>query len=369
MSLHNQVTRLCADDETLRLHCAAGELPVLLITAAHLSGDLSLLRSEWTPTYALSSYAATLPPEQEAAGRALCFEAFRTFRDSGSQAPGRPGYDFLHRVLEWMVGEDAEPLQHLLNEQIVFGDDDPQKPAWTKAGTAADRAFHVAIIGAGESGLLTAHRLKQAGVPFTIYEKNSEVGGTWWENRYPGCRVDINSFIYSYTFAQKIWPEYFGARDDVLAYLKDCADQLGLRAHTRFNSEVLAAKWDEANSCWQLRIRTAEGEQTVSSEVVVSAVGQLNRPSLPDIAGRESFAGPCFHSARWDYAVEIKGKRVGIIGTGASALQFIPQVAREAAQVSIFVRTVPWLLPTPQLHAKVEGELQWLLANLPNYAQ
>lgn len=369
MSLHLNIEAISADDATLRRHCEAGEFPVLVMTAAHLSGDLSLLRPEWTPTYALSCYAGGLSSEQEAEGRALCFEKLRAFRDSGRPAPGRPSYDFMNAVLTWICGRDAEPLQRLLNEQVVFGEDDPQKPAWTKQKLAPDRDFHVAIVGAGESGLLTAHRLKQAGVPFTIFEKNAEVGGTWWENRYPGCRVDINSFIYSYTFAQKIWPEYFGARDDVLAYLKQCAAELGLRDQVRFNTEVLSASWDERRSVWQLRLRNAQGERTVTANVLVSGVGQLNRPSFPDIEGRDSFAGPAFHSARWDYGVELKGKRVGVIGTGASAVQFIPHVARDAAEVKVFFRTIPWLLPTPLLREKVEAPLRWLLANIPNYAQ
>ena len=369
MSLHLNVNAISADDETLRRYCAAGEFPVLVMTAAHLSGDLSLLRPEWAPTYTLCCYAGGLPPEQEAAGRALCFEKLKAFRDSGQPAPGRPSYDFMFPVLNWICGKDAEPLQRLLDEQIVFGNDDPQAPRWNKQKLAPNREFHVSIVGAGESGLLTAWRLKQAGVPFTIFEKNSEVGGTWWENTYPGCRVDINSFIYSYTFAQKIWPDYFGGRDDVLAYLKECARELGLYEHIRFNTEVTGARWDEQRKCWELSLRTAKGEERARSNVLVSAVGQLNRPSFPDIEGRDSFKGPSFHSARWDHAQDLKGKRVGIIGTGASAMQFIPHVAREAAHTTVFVRTIPWLLPTPLLQARVEDELRWLMSNIPNYAQ
>ncbi|WP_293387804.1 NAD(P)/FAD-dependent oxidoreductase [Nevskia sp.] len=363
------VTRLTAGDDALRHYCSAGEFPVLVMTAAHLSGDASLLKPEWTPTYQLATYASQLSEDQEAAGRAQCFEVLRKFRDSGKPVPGRPGYDFMQAVLVWICGKDAEPLQRLLNEQIVFGEDDPQRPAWTKAQLAPDRRFHVVIVGAGESGLLTAHRLKQAGVPFTIYEKNGDVGGTWLENSYPGCRVDINSFIYSYTFAQRIWPEYFGARDEVLAYLKDCASLLGLREHIRLNREVLATTWDEATAQWTIKLRGPNGEETAQANVVVSGVGQLNRPSWPNIEGRDSYAGQHFHSARWDASVNLEGKRVGVIGTGASATQFIPHVARVAAQLDIHVRTIPWLLPTPHLHAQTEDGLRWLMANLPNYIQ
>ncbi|MGQ0620641.1 MAG: flavin-containing monooxygenase [Panacagrimonas sp.] len=370
MTLHNQVGAIVADDDTLRRYCRAGEFPVLVLTAAHLSGDLALLRPEWTPTYALCCYAGALSAQQEAEGRALCFEKLKAFRDSGRAVPGRPSYDFMHAVLTWICGEkDAEPLQRLLNEQIVFGDDDPQAPRWSKEKLAPEREFHVSIVGAGESGLLTAWRLKQAGVPFTIYEKNAEVGGTWWENTYPGCRVDINSFIYSYTFAQQIWPDYFGSRDDVLAYLKRCARELGLYEHIRFDTEVRAARWDEPHKVWELSLRAAHGEECARSTVLVSAVGQLNRPAWPDLEGRDSFAGQAFHSARWDGGVDLKGKRIGVIGTGASAVQFIPHVADQASATTIFVRTVPWLLPTPLLRAKLDDELRWLMGNLPNYAQ
>ena len=369
MSLNTIATTLNADDRTLRRRCRAGKLPVLLLTTTHLSGDLELLRPEWAPTYALAVYADGLSPAQEAEGRALCFKKLKTFRDSGQAPPGRLGYDFLHGALTWICGKDAESMHYLLNEQFVFGDDDPQRPAWTRQKLAPDREFHIAVIGAGESGLVVAHRLNQAGVPFTIYEKNAEVGGTWCENTYPGCRVDVNSFVYNYTFANKIWPEYFGVRDEVFAYLQQCAVELGLRERVRFNTEVVAATWDESTSLWNLRLRTAQGEHDATANVVVSGVGQLNRPSLPDIESRDSFAGPSFHSSRWDHGVDLKHKRVGVIGTGASGIQFAPHVARQAAHTKIFMRTVPWLLPTPLLHAPVDEDLRWLMFNVPNYAQ
>ncbi|WP_273452322.1 flavin-containing monooxygenase [Nevskia ramosa] len=360
---------LVADDAVLKSHCNAGELPVLLLTAAHLSGDLSLLRNEWAPTYVLSSYAGGLEASQEAEARALCFEKLSAFRDSGKPVPQRPSYDFLAAALQWTCGKDSEPLQPLLNEQFVFGEDDPQKPGWTKSQLAPNRDFHVLIVGAGVSGMLLAHRFKQAGVDFTIYEKNTEVGGTWWENDYPGCAVDINSFIYSYTFAQQVWPHYFAKRDEVFAYLNDCAKRFGLRDHVRFSTEVVAADWDSKRSCWSVRVRDANGERTVTANVVVSGVGQLNRPTWPKIPGREAFKGSSFHSARWAHDVDLKGKRVGVIGTGSSAVQFLPHVAEAASEVTLFVRTVPWLNPTPLLRKAVEPELKWLLESVPTYAQ
>lgn len=369
LSFGEGASRLSADNEALQRNCVAGDLPVLLLTCAHLTNDLTMLRPEWAPTYQLASYASTLSPAEDAKARTLCVEKLRAFRDSGQSVPQRPSYDFLAEALNWICGADGESLHRLLNEQFVFGDDDLQKPAWTRQSIAPDRNFKVAVIGAGESGLLVAHRLKQAGIDFTIYEKNDEVGGTWLENSYPGCAVDINSFIYSYSFAQKSWPSYFAKRDEVFEYLKSCAQQLGLRELVQFNHEVLSTSWDEASWDWKIRVCGPEGERVERAHVVVSGVGQLNRPNWPNIPGRESFAGQSFHSARWNYDVELRGKKVGVIGTGASSVQFFPHVAEQAAEVSLFVRTVPWLLPTPLLRQSVESGLHWLLKHIPNYAQ
>ena len=224
------------------------------------------------------------------------------------------------------------------------------------------------IIGAGESGLLTALRLKQAGVPFKIFEKNSEVGGTWWGNQYPGIRVGSNSYIYSFAFARGLWPDFYGKGGDVMSYFKAIADEWGLREQFEFNSEVMRCTWNEATSQWDLIVEKVGQEVRQSSEMLVCAVGQLNRPRMPDIEGQDRFKGPSFHSASWDRDVDYADKRVGVIGTGASALQFIPELAETAEQVTDFLRTVPWLLPTPLLHEEVPPELQWLMVHIPTFA-
>ena len=364
-----QLQALVADDSALAEYCQGGELPVLLLTSAHLSGDLSLLRDAWRPQYQLAAYAPHLDANEDAEARAACLAALRRFRDSGRPVPGRPSYDLFQSALSWICGEQAEVMHDMLREQIVFGEDDPQRPNWRKADLDPDRELQVAIVGAGESGLLTAYRLQQAGVQFTLYEKNSELGGTWWENRYPGCKVDINSFIYSYAFAQKVWPDYFGTRDEVLDYLRDFARRSGVREKVCFGTEVTKARWDAQRQQWELTMKTADGLRQSWADVLVSGVGQLNRPSFPDIPGRGDFAGDSFHSAQWDESVDLRGKRVGVIGTGASAVQFIPHVARLAAQTTVFFRTVPWLLPTPLLLQEVESPHRWLMENIPNYIQ
>jgi 4-hydroxyacetophenone monooxygenase len=368
MNFNATIKTLDVDDITLRTHLQSAEIPTLLMTVAHLSQDMSVLKDAWRPALDFGVVVSRMSESQEREARELCRRKLTEFRDRRMQAPSKPTYDQLHQMATWLIGPQIEPFLPLVSEELVTNDEDLRRPRWTKQQIAPDRNFQIAIVGAGESGLVAALRLKQAGVPFVIYEKNHEVGGTWLENTYPGCRVDINSFFYSYSFARKIWSDYFSTSQDVLGYLKEVAREYGLYEHIQFNTEVAAMNWDDSRCAWDLTLRTGAKEHTSQSNVVVSAVGQLNRPSMPNIPGQKDFKGVSFHSARWNHAIDLTGKRVGIIGTGASATQFIPQVAKKAAQVTVFARTTNWLLPTPDLHDKVSNSTQWLHENVPHYS-
>ena len=342
------------------------DLPVLLMTAAHLTGDFSLLRPEWKPTPVFGKLRCDVSEAEQDKIVDICRNAFAAFRAGGRAAPPIT-FDALHRIAAWAVGKDIEPYIPLIAEEMVLDGRDLRRPAWDKNRIAPDRPFSVAIVGGGESGIIAAIRLKQAGVPFTLYEKNIDLGGTWLENNYPGCRVDINSYVYSYASAPHIWPEYFGQQPDVLEYLQGVASAQSIYEHVLFGREIKAARWDEASATWTLTIDNGGHEERQSHDLVVFAVGQLNRPALPDIAGRARFAGPAFHSARWDHSVDLAGKNVGVIGTGASACQFAPKAAAVAKSVSIFSRTTTWLLPTPELHDAVPDGTRWLMAEFPAY--
>jgi 4-hydroxyacetophenone monooxygenase len=261
------------------------------------------------------------------------------------------------------ASEDYIPL---LVEELAPEGDDPRAPDWHKDPAIP---FKVAIIGAGMSGILAGIRLKQADVPFVILEKNHDVGGTWLENTYPGARVDVSNAFYSYSFAQKTdWPTHFSTQDVLLDYFRDCADEFGVREQIRFDTEVESATWDEARQCWDLRLKTRDGAETLEVQAVISAVGQLNRPKMPDIPGINTFEGPSFHSARWNHDVDLRGKRVAVVGTGASAAQFIPMIAEQVEQLTIFQRTPNWFVPVPQYHDAVPEGLTWLFRHVPDYA-
>ena len=220
----------------------------------------------------------------------------------------------------------------------------------------------VAIVGAGFAGLCMAIQLKEAGIrDFVVLEAGPGVGGTWRDNTYPGCACDVPSHLYSYSFARRSdWSRKFSAQPEILAYIEGCVEKFELGPFLRFGAEVRSATFDAAAGRW--RLRTAAGEE-VTARALVSAVGGLRVPEIPALPGIESFGGPAFHSARWDHGVELRGRRVAVIGTGASAIQFVPQIAAEVGHLALFQRTPPWVLPKPD-RAFTAGE-KALFAGLP----
>jgi 4-hydroxyacetophenone monooxygenase len=204
-----------------------------------------------------------------------------------------------------------------------------------------------------------------------VLDKNPDVGGTWFENTYPGCRVDIPNHYYSYSFAQRDdWPQFYSPQAELHRYFRECVDEFGIRETIRFGTEVTSIEFDDERATWTLCLAGPGGqESTFEANAVISAVGQLNRPQLPSIEGRESFAGPAFHSARWDHDVDLAGKRVAVIGTGCSAAQFVPIIAEQAGHLEVFQRTPNWQFPVPHYHDEVPDGLQWLFRHVPYYRQ
>jgi 4-hydroxyacetophenone monooxygenase len=259
----------------------------------------------------------------------------------------------------------------MAHEELALSPDDERSAHWRKEDVAPDRDFRVAVIGAGMSGIVAAYRLEQAGVSYVVIDKNDDVGGTWHDNTYPGCRVDIPNHYYSYSFAQRDdWPYFYSPQQELHRYFRECATEFGIRPRIRFGTEVTSMQYDEETGTWSLDLLRSDGrEETLTANAVISAVGQLNRPQLPAIEGRDSFAGPSFHSAEWDHTVDLAGKRVGVIGTGCSAAQFVPIISEQVAQLEIFQRTPNWMFPVPHYHFEVPAGLQWLLSNVPAYRQ
>ncbi len=213
-------------------------------------------------------------------------------------------------------------------------------------GTRADggvRVHEVAVIGTGFAGLGMSIKLKRQGIDdFVVLERASSVGGTWRDNTYPGCQCDVPSHLYSLSFAPNPdWSRSFSPQPEIWEYLRRTADEQGVTPHIRFDSEVTEARWDDDRRIWVLT--TASGE--VRCRVLVAALGGLVEPRLPDIPGIEDFPGEVFHSARWNHDYDLTGKRVAVIGTGASAIQFVPQIQPAVAELNLFQRTPAWIAP------------------------
>jgi 4-hydroxyacetophenone monooxygenase len=360
-------------DEEIRRALEDAEVPPLLPALAYITGDLSLLREDLRPDPLLIAMPqGGLTDEQLATARQLALEALVRYRDSGCQPAPVPSDEDILRIMEYAVGgTEMRDYLPLLEEELAARGEDRRAPGWSKADIAPNIDFSVLIIGAGMSGLLAAHRLQQAGVEFVIVDKNEDVGGTWFENQYPGCRVDNPNHNYSYSFAQRHdWPFHFSTQDVLHDYLRRCADAFDLWPHIRFGTEVRSATWSEEDRRWSVQLRTADGsEETLEANAVVSAVGQLNRPSFPNIPGRDTYAGVSFHSSRWRHDVDLQGKRVAVIGTGASAVQFIPEIAPEAGELLVFQRTPAWFGPTEDYHDVVSEGQRWLYGHVPSYSE
>ncbi len=205
----------------------------------------------------------------------------------------------------------------------------------------------VVIIGGGLSGLGTAIQLSRAGLwDFTVIEQSDGVGGTWRDNSYPGSGCDVPSHLYSFSFASTSdWTRRFAEQHEILSYAEQLVDRFDLRSHLRLNTTVAGVTRDDEHGRWLVSVTSAEGEEVLEADTVVFACGQLNRPHLPDIEGIDGFAGPVWHSARWDHSVDLEGKDVAVVGSGASAIQFVPPVAAQARHVTIYQRSPSYVGP------------------------
>ncbi|HEX8122811.1 MAG TPA: NAD(P)/FAD-dependent oxidoreductase [Solirubrobacteraceae bacterium] len=203
--------------------------------------------------------------------------------------------------------------------------------------------MRVAIVGSGFGGIGMAVRLKRAGVDdFVVLERAEEVGGTWRDNSYPGCACDVPSHLYSYSFAPNPdWSRSYSGQAEILAYLRGVAEREGILPHVRTSAEVTETAWDDEAQQW----RVVAGGEELRADVLVVSAGPLSEPSIPRLPGLESFSGATFHSAAWDHGHDLRGERVAVVGTGASAIQFVPRIQPEVDRLHLFMRTPPWIIP------------------------
>jgi 4-hydroxyacetophenone monooxygenase len=361
------------DETALRTALAEADIAPLLMVLVQLSGDMQILDEVAPHIQGAWSFMESVPEKLKQKVRDRLVEVLKDYAATGRAPPPRPPAAMLRRMMSAGVGQSVpDEYIPLLLEEMRFSDQDTRAVHWRDDAAAAFAGkFRVIIVGAGIAGICTGVRLQELGIPYVILEKNDNVGGTWLENCYPGCAVDTPNHFFSYSFhTNPKWSRHFSRRDEILGYIGDTADTYDVRRHIRFGVEVTTAEFDDRAALWQVTVRRQDGDtEIIDGNALITAVGQLNRPAIPSIPGLSDFKGAMFHTARWDASVDLKGKRVAMIGTGASGMQTGPSIAPDVAKLTVFQRTPHWSMNNPNYHKEVNPGTIWVLEHVPYYAQ
>jgi 4-hydroxyacetophenone monooxygenase len=349
---------------------AEADIRCLLMVLVHMTGDERWLEPPYLPKRdirLIPDPEAGVPKEVQDEIRAAVVKLFA----EGAPRPviGDPGEELLLKMMRACLGENVTPeYAPLMREEMGFVS---REARWTKQPSDEKLAEqHVLIVGAGVCAIALGVALGHLGIPYTIVEKNAELGGTWWINRYPGCGVDTPNHSYSYSFGSgNAWTRYFCQREELLDYLLKVADEYDIRKHLRVNTELTASRWDDRKRRWISTLKTGNGEETFESTALVSAIGQLNDPSRAHFKGEENFKGAILHSALWSDDVKLDGKHVAVIGTGATSMQLVPAIAGRVASVTVYQRSAQWARPVKGYADPISEGARWLLAHLPFYVQ
>jgi len=344
-------------------------VPTLLLSCVHMTDDPAVRESILTGPVRpqglfLNEVQGFMSEEDQEAARELALGIITEWRDRGCPEPEPVDPQLLKWMMDWIVCEEVGPeyVPMMLEEMELDGRDARAVP---DAGRPPADPRPVVVVGLGMSGLLAAVRLQEAGIPFVVLEKNAGVGGTWWENTYPGARVDVGNHFYCYSFEPSdAWTEFFARQPELQAYFQRVMEEHGIEQHVEFGVEVTGARWDEASSGWTVVL---DDGRELEARAVISAVGQLNRPFVPDVTG--TFDGPAFHTARWDHSVDLTDKRVVVVGAGATGFQLAPAIADRVRSLTVIQRTAQWMFPNPNYHAEVGDGVRWALRHLPFYGR
>ncbi|HVE28082.1 MAG TPA: NAD(P)/FAD-dependent oxidoreductase [Sporichthya sp.] len=356
------------DDATVRAAVSVANVPTLLMVLVQLTGDLHWLEAPYLPVRTkgmADNDDGGLPDAVQAEVREAAADAIVSWRQGRPVALPSPDADLVLRMLSVSMGEEV-PAEYgdLFVEELAAG----TGTAPVTPPLAVPPGFDAVIIGAGISGIAAAVKLQELGVPFVVLERAEGAGGVWRENAYPGAGVDTPSHLYSYSFATRDWSQYFAMRDEIVTYVDDVVDTYDLRRGIRFGTEVQRAEYDESTMRWRVQVRTADGRSEVlEAKFVISCAGAFNPPVVPSIPGIESFAGPRFHTAQWPADLDLTGKSVAVIGTGASAMQVVPAIAPTVGKLTIFQRSPQWAQPFEKLHQPVPDALRLLFDEVPLY--
>lgn len=347
-------------------------IPTLLMCLAQLSDDDKWLREPYLPrrdTNLFHDETGGLPDEVQNDVRAAMAAVLDELNAGTRTVPTDIDPEQFVTMMRTCVAEQVTPeYAPMLLEELGFIDRDVH---WsTSLPPTLPAGFRVLVIGAGFAGICAAIKLGQLGIPYVVVEKNSDIGGTWFDNNYPEAGVDTPNHFYSYSFAPNSrWNNYFSKRAEISKYALDVAEHHNIISNIQFSAEVSSLHWNNKTTTWTASIVSNSSTRSEEFPIVITAVGQLNRPNLAPARGIEEFKGAWFHSSQWDHSVDLAGKRVAVIGTGASAMQFMRTVAETAGEVTIYQRSPQWIRPNSDYHRTVSDSTKWLLEHVPFYAQ
>lgn len=355
------------DADELRDALAEANVPCLIGVLYQLTGDARWLAEPYriTPTMGFESHDdGGLPAERVEEIRSAAFTAITDWSAGAPVAHPAPDGAELVTLMSAVMGEPVtEKYVPLAAEQLGFAPFVPDDVT----DRCADTGFSVIVVGAGFSGLAAAVHLKQAGIPFRVLERNDHVGGTWYEANYPGARVDVPNDLYSYSFFHREWSQNFAEPDEIRQYIDDVIAHFDLAPHIETGVSVDGAEWDADGSEWVVKINSGNGSETVRATALITAAGLHNTPNIPQFPGLSEFTGEVLHSARWSPETDLRGKKVAVVGAGASAMQVVCKIAEDVEQMVVVQREPHWTTPNEQYFRKQTPARHWLYRNVPFY--
>lgn len=373
-----EYARITESDTELRALVEGAEIPVLLVALATALKDFSLLKPELSPP--LPPMGASIPPQgglnedQVRQSREIAFDGLKRLRDLGIRSTSEMTSEQSDFLLAWLTGgrTSSDPnWAGQMEHEIILSPKRNGFAGWSFEEFSADRNFETLIVGAGVAGIAAAHRLKEADLPFTWIEASHRVGGTWWKNHYPGVRLDTPTYGYSFSFAQREdWPHQFATGGEVLEYLETLVERNGTTEDVELNTALNSARYDQETNTWLVTTTTRDGRvRTRRFNAIITGIGQLDQPHIPSWPGQEDFIGTQMHSQEWDDSIDLRGKRVAVIGTGASAYQIIPAICDQAQELHVFQRSSPWMIPAESYHRPMTDTANWMHSKVPCYGK
>ncbi|KRB82226.1 monooxygenase [Sphingomonas sp. Root710] len=352
------------DAALLRQGVDEANIPALLMCLVQLTGDLAWLDEPFTPRRARGlddNDSAGLPEDIQQRVRDAAYDAIIAWTKGAPLALARPGNAQLASLLSVAM---SEPVPEEYGDVVASSMHFDPPPAPVKAA----RPLKAIVIGGGVSGICAGIELRRMGIPYHIFEKNEEFGGTWWENHYPGCGVDTPNLTYTFSCRPTDWSQHFPLQGEIRDYLLATAREFGLYDHVTFGAKVERAEWIAQRNQWRVTVTGPDGKTVEHfADIVMSAVGILNMPKVPYIKGLESFTGEVLHTSDWNDDIDLKGKRVAVIGNGASGMQVAPAIADDVAEMTIFARSKQWIAPFPQFRKAVPDGVRYLMQLFPLY--